>query len=444
MHPGISISIYIILQAIVLLLSHIAIRKAQLPDLVYSGFKRFFIPILTILAVLPVLGTLLPDSRVKFDLQGAGNIFLAFFVYYAMGILAAFFIVGLYVLIRNVIRNAGQGRGSGSTTRQREGRKNDLRNIFRVLLLICVIQPLVVVPYGLVHAQHFRISRYEAMVDASEAAAEPEAAAESEPGTAADEEPGTGQDPTAETVDELTIVLVADLHLSVNTHYKTIERMVEAINNEQADAVLIAGDIFTSSYASLKDPDRYAALLASINSRYGTFAVCGNHDVEEGLFGGFPVTPISQAFRISEMDDFFSACHFRMLYDEIADLDGRLQIAGRVDGEKAGDGTDNRKDAAQLLRDADPDIPLLVLEHEPVEFAQLKENGADLALCGHTHAGQFFPGTITTNLFFDNTWGYKKVDGLDTYVTSGIGYYGPPIRVGCDSEIMVIKLRTVG
>ena len=399
MHPVISVSSYIIMQAVVLILTIITLRKSQLPVLIRKGFMRVFLPVLVLLVSFPVLGMLLPDSSVKFALQGTGNIFLAFFTYYTISIIAAFLIIVIVLLLR----------------------KHAARTLFRAALLICMVLPVAVVTYGLIHAQNFRISRYDAIVE--------------KPGETLNTEG------TQEAEDELKLVLIADLHLSVNTQYHTIERMVQAINREQADAVLIAGDIFTSSYHSLKDPDRYAALLASIESRYGTFAVCGNHDVEEGLFGGFPVTPISRAYRLPEMDEFFRDCHFQMLYDEIVDLDGRLQIAGRVDGEKAGDGTSNRADAAQLLKDADPDIPILVLEHEPVEFSQLKENGADLVMCGHTHAGQFFPGTLTIKLFFENVWGYKKVHGLDTYVTSGIGYYGPPIRVGCDSEIMVINLH---
>ena len=413
MHPAISISSYTVFQILVLTLTIITLRKAKIPALIHKGFVRIIIPVLVLLAVLPVLGTLMPDSRLKFDLQGAGNVFLAFFVYYSMSIIVAYLIIAVFLLIWRKVPQI----------------------LFRAVLLTCVVLPLVVVPYGLIHAQNFRISRYEATVEKADGSANGDGTGE------AGNKTGEAGNKTGEAGDEMKIVLIGDLHLSVNTHYGTIERMVQAINREQADVVLIAGDIFTSSYYSLRDPDKYAALLASIESRYGTFAVCGNHDVEEGLFGGFPVTPISKAFRISEMDDFFRDCHFQMLYDEIVDLDGRLQIAGRIDGEKAGDGTANRADAAQLLQDADPDIPILVLEHEPVEFSELKENGADLVMCGHTHAGQFFPGTLTTRFFFENIWGYKKLHGLDTFVTSGIGYYGPPIRVGCDSEIMVIDLH---
>ena len=96
--------------------------------------------------------------------------------------------------------------------------------------------------------------------------------------------------------------------------------------------------------------------------------------------------------------------------------------------------------AAELLKGIDRAKPVLVLEHEPREYRDLKEAGADVVLSGHTHNGQLFPGNLIVPLFNENGWGYKVVDGLQTLVTAGIGYYGPPIRVGTDSEISVIRL----
>jgi len=87
---------------------------------------------------------------------------------------------------------------------------------------------------------------------------------------------------------------------------------------------------------------------------------------------------------------------------------------------------------------------VVVLEHEPKEFEALKAAGADLALCGHTHAGQMFPGNLVIPFFNENAWGYKRVHGLDTVVTAGVGYYGPPLRVGTDSEITVVNLTFKG
>lgn len=242
---------------------------------------------------------------------------------------------------------------------------------------------------------------------------------------------------------DMKIVLIGDLHLSVNSHFSTIERMVDLINAEQPDAVLIAGDIFTSSYKGLRTPDKYAAVLRNIQTKYGVFAVYGNHDVEETLFGGFPISPISKAFRSKNMELFFKECGFTVLYDQTVQIaEQTVQITGRVDG--AGDGTAERMSPAEVLAGTDPDKPLIVLQHEPVEFSALKNAGADLVLCGHTHAGQMFPGNLIVPFFNENAYGYKEISGLDTLVTSGIGYYGPPMRLGTDSEIAVIHLHFEG
>ena len=65
----------------------------------------------------------------------------------------------------------------------------------------------------------------------------------------------------------------------------------------------------------------------------------------------------------------------------------------------------------------------------------------DLQLSGHTHAGQIFPGNLIVPFFNENAYGFKNVAGLDTVVTSGIGYYGPPMRIGTNSEIMVLNIH---
>ena len=42
--------------------------------------------------------------------------------------------------------------------------------------------------------------------------------------------------------------------------------------------------------------------------------------------------------------------------------------------------------------------------------------------------------------FNENAWSYKQVHGQETFVTAGIGCYGPPMRVGTNSEITVINM----
>ena len=391
MHPVLSIGLYGVFLVLVL----VGTLRMLFRGSARTGKRRTVILLLTALAlvpgVLPVLGAMLPDCAFKFFAQAAGNLWLGFLIYYSM-VLIVLSLIALPVFA------AVHRRITGAC---------------RMFPLISLIAGLIIFVFGLYHAQQPVRTEYDVTIEKS-----------------------------AGGISDLKIVLIADLHMSVNSTPRMIERMVEKVNAEDPDAVLIAGDIFTSSYKGLRNPERYAEILRGMKSKYGVFAVYGNHDVEETLFGGFPISPISQAFRTSEMESFFSLCGFRVLYDEIAEIaDGAVLVAGRVDGEKAGDGTALRKSAAELPEGSDLTKPVIVLQHEPVEFAALKEAGADLALCGHTHAGQIFPGNLIVPFFNENAYGCKNVGGLDTIVTAGVGYYGPPMRVGTDSEVTVVHIH---
>ena len=139
------------------------------------------------------------------------------------------------------------------------------------------------------------------------------------------------------------------------------------------------------------------------------------------------------------MESFFREAGFTTLTDDEVEIRG-IQLFGRVDGDKAGNGTARRMSAEELLADVDGTRPVLVLEHEPREFRQLRENGADMVLCGHTHNGQIFPGNLIIPFFNENAYGVVNIDGMDTVVTAGVGFYGPPMRIGTDSEVTVLHI----
>lgn len=339
-----------------------------------------------LISLAPVAGAFLDNSHMRFALMGVGNIYLGYFLYYGVTLALLMLFAGLATLI---------------TSRR-------FSSLYGIILCLSLVCGFTTATYGMFHAQEIQVRRYDIAVD----------------------KPGK----------DMTVVFVADLHLSVNSELSTTVKMVDLINRENPDLVLVGGDIFTSSYEALFDPQYYSSALSNIRSRLGVYGVYGNHDVDEPLLGGFPMAPLSEAFRTPRMEQFMKDSGFTMLSDETVLIDGFLQLIGRVDGEKAGDGTNNRMSAAELLKGIDRAKPVLVLEHEPREYRELKEAGADVVLSGHTHNGQLFPGNLIVPLFNENGWGYKVVDGLQTLVTAGIGYYGPPIRVGTDSEISVIRL----
>ena len=103
-----------------------------------------------------------------------------------------------------------------------------------------------------------------------------------------------------------------------------------------------------------------------------------------------------------------------------------------------GRGIQKRMTPQQLTEGLDQTKPILVLDHEPDELSELAAAGADLDLSGHTHDGQLFPANLIVSMVWENSCGYLEKDGMHSIVTSGVGVFGPNMRVGTKSEICVI------
>ena len=119
-----------------------------------------------------------------------------------------------------------------------------------------------------------------------------------------------------------------------------------------------------------------------------------------------------------------------------------MVLVGRLDGSPIGGyGTQKRKELSEFLKNEDKTLPVVVLDHNPGKI-HTYTNEADLILCGHTHKGQLFPASFVTNAMYTVDYGYYQKDSQSPHVivTSGIGYWGMPMRVGTNSEIVSIKI----
>ena len=356
-----------------------------------ASLRVLYMLFYALLASLPMFGTYLPDSSFKYHMAAAGNLWLGFYMYFT-GLLLILQLIRL--ICRRFVKSGNAERRS------------------RVILTLVIVFTLCLNAYGCVNAQNVTTTRYDISVNKS-----------------------------AGSVKSLKIALVADFHLGVNSNAGMYRSMVKKINKMDPDLIIVDGDIFNSTYSALEDPEKYSAIMSKLRARYGVYAVYGNHDVDESLFGGFAVTSLSRSFRNPRVTAFMKSCGFTILDDEALTVaGGSIVLAGRRDGEKAGDGTAHRKSASQLLKGVNKAKPVIVIEHEPLDFKALGRAGADLALSGHTHDGQIFPGNLIIRLFNQNSYGIKKISGVISLVTSGIGYYGPPIRIGTHSEIAEINI----
>jgi predicted MPP superfamily phosphohydrolase len=225
----------------------------------------------------------------------------------------------------------------------------------------------------------------------------------------------------------LTVALISDVHLGALGSESKLPKIVAEINALKPDIVCIAGDIFDSNFATIADPQAAIDTLKRIESTYGVYACLGNHDAG--------ATFVS-------MEDFLGRAGIRLLKDESVVIDGRLVLAGRLDSRPIGNaGALKRGDILGVLKGADTSLPVVVMDHNPAN-ADAYNGEVDLVLSGHTHKGQVFPGSLITNAMYTVDYGYHRAEnGMQTVVSSGVGTWGPPLRVGSNCEIVKLDLR---
>lgn len=285
-------------------------------------------------------------------------------------------------------------------------------HIQRVTGLVTVILTAVLCTLGIISAHDIKTKKYIVEVD----------------------EPGFG-------TEDLKICLVADIHMGYNIGIDFVTDMVEEINALDADLVLIGGDIFDNAYEAIEEPEKMAELYRQIKSRYGVYAVYGNHDIQEPILAGFTFSSKEKKEASPAMDEFLKKAGVINLRDEYVVIDDRLILYGRPDYERPGRGIEDRRSPQEIMDFiGETDLPVLVLDHEPRELDELAEAGVDIDLCGHTHDGQTFPGNIVCALKWKNSCGYKVFGDMDSIVTSGVGLFGPFMRLGTDSEVCEIVL----
>lgn len=218
----------------------------------------------------------------------------------------------------------------------------------------------------------------------------------------------------------LKVVAVSDVHLGLGTTKKQLQKYVQMINAQHPDLIIISGDLIDNSITPVRVQNMEEELSA-LQAPLGIYMVPGNHEY------------IS---RIDECLDFISTktpIHF--LRDSIVTLPNGIQIIGRDDRSNS-----MRMGTAELLKQTNSDYPIILLDHQPYELSSSIEGKADLLFYGHTHDGQVWPMNLLTKRLFDISYGYEKRDQTNIYVSSGLSLWGPPFRIGTNSEMVVFNL----
>jgi predicted MPP superfamily phosphohydrolase len=222
----------------------------------------------------------------------------------------------------------------------------------------------------------------------------------------------------------LNLVVASDIHLGTIVCRKRLEAIVEKINSLDADIVLLPGDVVDEDIGPVIKQN-LGETLRSIKSKFGVFAITGNHE----YIGG-----VEPAVR------YLTEHGITILRDETAMIGESFYVIGREDVSFNRGVQRRRKPLSDLLSGIDKALPIIVMDHQPFRLHEAEEQGVDLQLSGHTHHGQLFPFNFITKRIFEVSWGYKQKGKTHIYVSCGVGTWGPPVRIGNTPEIVNINL----
>lgn len=242
---------------------------------------------------------------------------------------------------------------------------------------------------------------------------------------------------------EMTIAMFGDPQFGYNIGEYHLKQAVDIINKNDVDIVCVVGDIFDNQYSAIKNPDKLIDLFNQIKSKYGMYAVLGNHDVEEPILCGFTFNDddIKNKLASKEMLDFIRKSGMVLLYDENVIINNSVNLYGRADQERPNLGNITRKESGDLFKEVDVSKPIMVLDHEPREYDELEKSGVDLMMAGHTHDGQLLPTKIATDIIWENPYGLWVKNAFHAITTSGLGLFGPNMRVGTIAEVCIIHVK---
>jgi uncharacterized protein len=214
--------------------------------------------------------------------------------------------------------------------------------------------------------------------------------------------------------------LISDVHLGHVRNGSFLRRLVAKILKEGPDAIFVAGDLYDGTAI---DERRAAEPLNKLVAPQGVYFVAGNHE----QFGDD-----------SKYLKAIAAAGVRVLSSEKVEVDG-LQIIGVPYRNASQNGQ-----LASVLHaiGLDRDRASILLTHAPDHPEIAEAAGVSLQLSGHTHLGQFLPWSwMARRIYRQFVYGLSRIGKMQVFTSSGAGTWGPPLRLGSNSEIVMLQFE---
>jgi predicted MPP superfamily phosphohydrolase len=222
----------------------------------------------------------------------------------------------------------------------------------------------------------------------------------------------------------IRIALISDLHLGLLVGSARLNAILRTLKKERPDIIVSAGDLLDTNPRHLS---RFEPFMRDMVSIAPVYAVMGNHEYYNGMEDS-----------IAWLNDLGV-----MVLDDRCTMDGgtELSLIGVNDPSAFKNSNSYFHRIMDLVSSCEGSTARVLINHQPLFFRKSAEKGIDLQLSGHTHAGQIWPfGYTTRAVFREGDRGLQKFGGSYMYVCTGTGTWGPPMRIGTSSEIVIMDL----
>jgi predicted MPP superfamily phosphohydrolase len=229
-------------------------------------------------------------------------------------------------------------------------------------------------------------------------------------------------------INKLRVAAVSDIHLGSIIRKRSIKKLSGMIEDMHPDVIFLLGDIVDGEIGPVLRGD-LLKYFREPKTTDGMYAITGNHEFIGGAAKTIP---------------YIESKGIRVLKDEVVILPGGIQVIGRLDRDSERFYNKKRLPLEELMKGIDHSRPIILLDHQPFHLYETEKNGIDLQLSGHTHNGQMWPLNYLTRKIYELSYGYMKKGNSQIIVSSGFGLWGPRVRLGSHSEVLLINIEFTG
>ncbi|MEI6400148.1 MAG: metallophosphoesterase [bacterium] len=215
-------------------------------------------------------------------------------------------------------------------------------------------------------------------------------------------------------------IFFADTHYGFIHTKNKAEKDARLIASLAPDAIFMAGDFFDGPIDNM---DQFVTPYNTVVPPLGKYFVSGNHETYADLLKS--ITALQKG-------------SFTILDNEGIMQVAGMQIVGVPYTTNTGSDTDTKMTQSRLAG-LSQNKPSIVLKHIPIGIASIVDAGSTFAFSGHTHNGQAWPfSLLVKKIYGKHAYGSSKEKDTLFYTTSGVGSWGPPQRIGTQSEVLVV------